>query len=161
MLPRLGVFVRGFLLAPEYHHHAALRVELDDHVRALVDGPDVVVLVDADVVRERPRVQVLADLADELAVRPELEQLRRGGAVGRSGRVAAIEDEDVLLRFIATPETSPRFMSAGSFRKLGTESNGISGTAPPTSAPRTGLIRRAGERQRHHQKLFHGSLLRV
>ena len=32
------------------------------------------------------------------------------------------------FEFTATPEASPRFMSAGSFRKFGAESNGISGT---------------------------------
>src|ERR1700730_774677 len=31
------------------------------------------------------------------------------------------------LELTATPEASPRYMSGGSFRKFGTESNGISG----------------------------------
>src|SRR5439155_8134825 len=43
--PRLG-FVRCLLLAAKYHRHTAGRVELDDHVRTLVHGPDVVVPVD-------------------------------------------------------------------------------------------------------------------
>ena len=41
---------------------------------------------------------VLADLADELALGIELEQLRGRGHVGRPGHVAAREDEDVSLR---------------------------------------------------------------
>src|SRR6266853_2161674 len=35
-----------------------------------------------------------------------------------------------FFEFTATPETSPRYISGGSFRTLGTESNGISGTSP-------------------------------
>ena len=91
-------FVGGFLLAPEHHHHAALGIELDDHVRAFVDGPEVVVLIDADGVREGPGVQVVADLANVFAVGSEFQNLRGGGAVGRTGGVAAREDEDMLLR---------------------------------------------------------------
>src|SRR6185295_5724744 len=81
------------------HRHVAFGVELDDHVRALVDGPDVVVLVHAHRVRERPRVEALADLADELAVLVELEELARRAAVRRAHRaVGARVDEDVALR---------------------------------------------------------------
>src|SRR5689334_23875892 len=39
-----------------------------------------------------------------------------------------------FFEFTAIPDTSPRYRSVGSFRKFGTESNGISGT----SAARTG-----------------------
>ena len=47
---------------------------------------------------ERPGVEILADLADELAVGAELQDLRRGVAVGRAGaRAAARVDEDVAL----------------------------------------------------------------
>ena len=73
----------------EHHHDAALGVELDDHVRPLVHDPDVVVLVDADRVRELEAVEALADLADEVAVLVELEQARVA---------AARVDEDVALR---------------------------------------------------------------
>ena len=47
--------------------------------------------------RERPGVQVLPDLANELAVLVELEELRGRGRIGRSDGIAAIEDEDVTL----------------------------------------------------------------
>ena len=83
MLPRLRLIVGRFLPASEYLRHASGRIELDDHVRALVDGPDVVVLVDAHGVRERPAVEALADFADELALRSELEQLRGSRRIGR------------------------------------------------------------------------------
>ena len=53
------------------------RAELDDHVRAFVDRPDVVLRVDADAVRHLEAVETLADLADELAVLVELEEARR------------------------------------------------------------------------------------
>src|SRR5262245_55080747 len=73
VLPRSGLMVGRFLPAAEHHLHAARRIEPDDHVRALVDRPDVVVLVDADAVRERPSVQAPADLADEATVGVKLE----------------------------------------------------------------------------------------
>src|SRR5208282_1523595 len=68
MAQRLGALVRGFLFAPEDHRHAAFRGELDHHVRALVRGPNVVVLVDLYGVRERPGIKLVADLADKFAV---------------------------------------------------------------------------------------------
>ena len=98
MLPGLGFAVRRFLAAAEHPHHAAGRIELDDHVRALVDRPDVVVLVDAHAVGERPGVEALADLADILAVAGELEELRGRRRIGRTaGAVRAREHEDVAL----------------------------------------------------------------
>ena len=94
----LGFGVGRLGLAPEHHRHPALRVELDDHVGAFVGGPDVVVLVDAHSVRERPGVEILADLADEFALGIELQDLRGGVAVRRTGaRSAARIDEDVAL----------------------------------------------------------------
>ena len=90
--------VRCFLLAPEHHRDTAPGVELDHHVRSLVRDPDVVVRVHAYGMAERPGVQVLADLAHEISFGIELEQLRRGGGVGRARGVAARQDEDVPLR---------------------------------------------------------------
>src|SRR5260370_21216261 len=66
MLQRLSSFVRGFLLAPENHGDLACRVELDHHVRALVDGPHVFRLGYPHRVRERPRVHSVTDLTHEL-----------------------------------------------------------------------------------------------
>ena len=97
-LPRLGV-VRRFLLPSEHHRDVAFGVDADDHVRALVDGPEVVVLVEADGVRVRPGVQPFADLAEELAGLVEEQHLRRGGAVGRTaGAVRSREDGDLAFR---------------------------------------------------------------
>ena len=68
------VWVFGrFLLAAEHPHDAALRVEPDDHVRALVDGPDIVVPIDAHAVRLRPGIETFADLPHEVAVLIEFE----------------------------------------------------------------------------------------
>src|SRR5437762_2298114 len=75
MAQRLGPLVRGFLFAPEDHRHAAFRIELDHHVRALVRDPNVVILVDLHGVCERPGIQMMADLANEFAVGAELEKL--------------------------------------------------------------------------------------
>ena len=55
-------------------------IELDDHVRSLVDDPDVVLRIDAHRVRELEAVVALADLADVVAVLIELEQARVGAA---------------------------------------------------------------------------------
>ena len=46
---------------------------------------------------EGPGVEVVADLAQEIAVGVELEQLRRRRAIGGPGRVAAMQDEDMAL----------------------------------------------------------------
>ncbi len=79
---RLGPAAHG-------HHHPAFRAELDDHVRAFVHRPDVVLRVHAHGVRHLEAVEALADLADEGALLIELEQPRVA---------AAREDEDVALR---------------------------------------------------------------
>ena len=97
MLERLGAFVRGFLLAAENHEHAALGAELDDHVRALVGDPDVVLFIDADRVREGPCVQVVSNLANKAAVGTKLEKLRGGSGIGGARRIAARENEYVPL----------------------------------------------------------------
>ncbi len=97
MFQRRRVFVGGLLLAAEYHQHAAFRVELDHHVRALVSDPDVVGRIDLHRVAERPGVQVLADLADELAVGAEFQQLRCRRRIGGAAGVAARQHEHVSL----------------------------------------------------------------
>ena len=98
VLPRLCAVGR-LLAAAEHPDDATLLVHADDHVRALVDGPDVVVLVDADRMRERPAVQVLADLADELAFRAELQQLGGRGPERRArGAARAREHVHATLR---------------------------------------------------------------
>ena len=67
-------------------------------------------------------------LADELALRRELEQLRRGGTVRRAGALLErVNTKMCPFEFTATPGTSPKFMPSGSLRKSGTDSNGISG----------------------------------
>src|SRR5215467_7613804 len=98
MPPRLAVLIGGFLPAPENHHDVAGLIELDDHIRTFINRPDVVILVDPHGVRFRPCIETLADLADELAFRTELEQLRRGGTVDRPRcSIRARKDIDVSL----------------------------------------------------------------
>src|ERR1700754_4865194 len=79
MLEGAGVLVGGLLLTAEYHKHAPLWIELNDHVRSLVRYPDVVLGVDLNGVAVRPGIEVVTDFTNVLAVRAELEQLRCGG----------------------------------------------------------------------------------
>src|SRR5580704_7671045 len=73
MFPRLRALVRSFLLAAEHHHHPAFGIELDHHVRTLVDRPDIVVLIHPHRMRKRPRIQVLPNFTNVLSVGTELE----------------------------------------------------------------------------------------
>ena len=72
----------------EHHQHFAFGAELGDHVRAFVDGPDVVVLIDAHRMGEFEAEKSAADFLDEFAGLVEFEQ---------PVVVAAVEDEDVAL----------------------------------------------------------------
>ena len=89
--------IDGFILAAEHERHQALGIELHHHVRAFVDDPQVVVLVEADGVGEGEAVGVLAPLLDELVGLVELEQLGRLRAARRADVAAARVDEQVLL----------------------------------------------------------------
>ena len=80
-------------------------------------------------VRERPGVEALADLADELAVRTELEQLRRGRRIGRAvGAVRAREDEDVALGIDGDAGHLAEIHARGKLEEIRTESKAICGT---------------------------------
>jgi hypothetical protein len=65
------------------------------HVRALVGDPDVVLSIDFHGVGEGPGVEVVADLAQIIAVGVELQELRRRRAIGGASCVAAMQDEDM------------------------------------------------------------------
>src|ERR1700681_1314061 len=67
--------------AAEHHEELALRAELRDGVRAFVDGPDVVLRIDADRVRELEAVITLADFLEVVAVLIEFPQPGVGAAV--------------------------------------------------------------------------------
>ena len=69
-----GPDVDGFRFAAEHERDPAVRVELHHLAGADVDRPDVVLRIDADAVRRVEPVDVLAELADELAILIELEQ---------------------------------------------------------------------------------------
>ena len=127
-LQRPGAFVRGFLLAPEHHRHPALGIELDDHVRAFVRGPDVVLLVDPHRVRERPGVQVVADLANVFAVGDRTPEAARRPRRKRA-RWCCRARKRRCAPSNSPPRrtTSPRYMSGGSFRKSGTDRYPIGG----------------------------------
>ena len=98
MLPRFGVFISRLFPASEYPHDAAGRVELNDHIRTFVDGPDIIVFVDAYRVCEGPAVEALSNFTNEFALRTEFEQLRRSRCVSRSvGTVRAGKNENVAF----------------------------------------------------------------
>ena len=64
-----------FRLAAQNHLHAPVRIELD-HLRGhLIDDPDVVLRIDAHLLRLQHAVSALADLADEFASPIELKSL--------------------------------------------------------------------------------------
>ena len=62
--------------ASEHHQVSSVGIELDDLVRARVHDPDVVLRIDAHLLREVDRVDALADLLDELAALIELKEPR-------------------------------------------------------------------------------------
>ena len=49
-------------------------------------------------VRERPRVQLMADLTQVIAIGIKFEKLRGGSGICRTGGVATRKDEDVAVR---------------------------------------------------------------
>jgi hypothetical protein len=100
-------------LAAKHHGHVAFGVEAHHHVRAFVHHPDVVRWIDAHAVTETKAVEALADLAHELALVIELEQLRGEGA--EKGPLSPERDsmKTCPLEFTATAAISPRFISAG------------------------------------------------
>src|SRR5476649_2791387 len=97
MLERTGLLIGRLLLAPEDHRYAAVGRELDDHVRAFVGDPDIVLAIHLDHMRERPGIEVAADLADEPAVGCELKELSGSGTVGRARGVAPRQHEDMAF----------------------------------------------------------------
>src|SRR5215472_3504180 len=135
--------VRRLLLAAGHHRHAALGVEANDHVRPLVDGPDVVVLVDAHRVGIRPGVRFLPISRRYLPSGPNSSNC--AAAARWAGPVVPPRENTKMCPFerTATSDTSPKCRSAGSLKKLGVESKGISGTAccAHSGRPAQGTIR--------------------
>jgi hypothetical protein len=85
-------------------------------------------------VRDEKSIDALADLLEVVASRIELEEAR--SAVGEQARVSEAYgriagsrvDEDLPLESVATPATSPRWISGGIRNGFGTASNAMSGT---------------------------------
>ena len=104
---RRRTHVDDFRLPAEHQHDAALGIELHHLVGRLVDGPDVVLRIDAQAEGGIEAVDVLPQLADELAAGVELEQ-PRAAAIERAvvaqrgvGVTGARVDEDAALRVAA------------------------------------------------------------
>jgi hypothetical protein len=83
--------------------NAAIGIELDHHAGHLIHDPDIVLRIDADLLRNHEPVRVLADLADELSSLVELQQPRAsvserpGGADGDGGMARACVNENIAL----------------------------------------------------------------
>src|SRR5262249_16479583 len=92
LLPTFEVFFKiidGFRLTAEDHFDHAIRIELDDHVRAFIHHPDVVVLIYSHRVRERSAIVPRAPELDELQFFVELEELRSRPATRAAARTRA------------------------------------------------------------------------
>ena len=145
---------------PDGHQHLALGTELDEHVGAFVDRPDVVLRVDAHRVREGEAVVVAADLAHEVALRRVLEQPRLVGAVvdvdvalrvGRDAHVLAGVDagrvlEEIWHRFVRDHRNVGRRGPGLGRKRLQAEGNAASENKSgegPQDAPKHGCLRKA------------------
>jgi hypothetical protein len=101
---RLGN-VDGFRLAAQQHQDAAAGgVEFDDHAAIGIDGPDIVLAVDADLLGDEETVNSPADFSDEIAGGIELKQLgpvaeRESARTAQRGARTAgpCQDEDSAL----------------------------------------------------------------
>ena len=155
-----------FRLAAEHQRDAALGVELHDLVGADVDRPDVVLRIDAQADRGVEAVDVLPELAHELAGRH-----RTGTAASRRGRTcgcrrASRRDGRCACRRRSGPSSSRRRRRLRRRRCRSASSAGrrwcrtaISGTRrlAPTSAPPSDERRGHGESSEcawHHRSYF-------
>ena len=84
-------------LRPSTSSDFARRVELDDHVGALVGGPDIVVLVDPHGMGEAEAIEIMADLADDICRWRRIPAAARRWSRKPGPGVAAAEDKDMAL----------------------------------------------------------------
>ena len=119
-------------LAAEEHLHAPVAVELHHLRRHLIDGPHVVLRIDAHLLRLQHAVAALADLAHELAGLVEHEQPRaavrdRARCAERDRRIAGPRvDVDVALRIRGDAGGLAEVHAAG-IERISVAVNGISG----------------------------------
>ena len=91
--------VKTLFPAPQVHHDVSVRIELDDGIRGFVHDPQIVFVVEADLVSIGEPVDTLAVLAPVFAVVVEFEQLRRGVHPDRAcvGTTRVVQDHDMAL----------------------------------------------------------------
>ena len=58
------------------HDYPAFGVKLDNHVRSLIDSPDIVVRIDADDMSKRKAIQIITNLADNFPGLIEFKESR-------------------------------------------------------------------------------------
>ena len=158
-----------FRLPSEEKRDAALRIELHHHRGHLVDDPDVVLRIDANLRGEQEPVDSLADLARELPVAIELEQPRaavreRTRRRQRHRRMAGARvDEDVAARIGRHAADFAEIDVVGQ-RQRHSAPNRSSSPAPRsgrTAASPPGRLRpTARSKDALHRRLLHGALLR-
>ncbi len=152
-----------FRLAAENHLHAPVGIELDHLRRRLIDDPDVVLRIDAHLLRLQQTVGALADLPDELAGLVELQQpgsavRHRARGAERDRRIAGARvEEDVALRIGRHAGRFPHVNGVGEPQQIGARLERNLGNRRLGDDPAAG-----GERDRREHRLdgsFHGVLL--
>lgn len=91
--------------------------------------------VDLDVVGEGPCIKVLADLAQVFTMGIEFQDLRRGGAIGGTVGVAAVEDENMPFGIYCHARSFAQIHVGGNWSGFGTESKAMLGTSDCAPAP--------------------------
>jgi len=74
--PSRGIHLRRFRFPAERQYNFPFGAELDDHVRALIDSPNVVRRIDPHGRSESPGIQMRSDLADIASLLIEFKKLR-------------------------------------------------------------------------------------
>ncbi len=141
-------------LATQGHELAAIRRELDDHVRAFVDHPHVVLRIDTNRVRRQEPINLCADLVHILSVPVELEQPRTTmdevacGADRHELASGARIDEQVPLRIRCNAGDLPEIQVLRQRQQI---RRGV------VTQRRDGVCRRGGTARQRHNHRGHGA----
>src|SRR5439155_16166422 len=93
----------------EHHQHFAFGAEFGDHVRAFVDRPDIVVLIDAHRMGEFKAEKSAADFLEEFAALVEFKE---------PVIVAPVEHEDVALGISGYRDSLTQVLARREFQEV-------------------------------------------